>query len=270
MFQDLDQFAQPLAARLYETAGQLGLQPQADAPAPPAPLSHHSGATSEVLEVASLIQDMVENSRTASSWRDRCVPRLRRQSSPSVSCPADLILARRMRRVAGMSQEAQQHFGDTRSSSPPLRSGTPPLSSYRMPQSSDSEAELEGEVAELTAADTSPQASRLDVYIASLTSRLPLDSAGADARSARSSNSVRTRSSHRSPSPQPSSSISQQGYSPAQLAASMNGAVTQLDRGEISPRVLEAFSGEVSPPHSGARVTLLRMPAVNHLTFASA
>jgi hypothetical protein len=249
---------QPLAGRLYEPEeGQLGLQPQADAPAPPAPLSHHSGATSEVLEVASLIQGMVENSRTASSWRDRCVPHSR-LTSQSVSCPTDLMLRRRMHRVAGMSQEAQQHLGDTRASSPPLRSGTPPLSSYRMPQSSESEGDPEREVAELTAVDTFPQPSRMDDYIASLTSRLPHDSVGADASSARSSSSIRAGNSHRSPSPQPSYSISQQGHSPEQPAASMYGTVMQLDRGEISPRVLEAFGGDISPPHAGARATLLQ------------
>lgn len=183
----------------------------------------------------------------------------------------------------------QQYFADAVTSPPPLRSGTPPLSSYQMPQSSDSDAEPEREVARLTAADTFPHSTRLDEYMASLASRLPHDSARGDSSSARSNSSILARNARRSPSPQPSSSISQQGYSPSEPTASMRGTAAQPNRGDISPRVLEAFGGELSPPHSGACGTLLqpplgshfrmsslsdwhapRMPAVNDLTIATA
>ena len=164
--------------------------------------------------------------------------------------------------MAGNAQETQQqYFADAVTSPPPLRSGTPPLSSYRMPQSSDSDAEPEREVARLTAADTFAHTTRLDDYMASMASGLPHDTARGDSSSARSNSSIPlipARNARRSPSPQPSSSISQQGHSPSEPTASVRDTVAQPNRGEISPRVMEVFRGELSPPHSGACGTLLQ------------
>ena len=69
----------------------------------PAPRSHRSGASSEVLEVADMIQGMIDSqhheaSRTASSWRSRCAPYLRQHSRLAahleyLSCATDLMRA---------------------------------------------------------------------------------------------------------------------------------------------------------------------------------
>ena len=156
-----------------------------------------------------------------------------------------------------MSQETQQSLADTTASSPPLRSGTPPLSSYRMLESSDSEADIEREVAQLTAVDNYPQTNRMGEYIASMTNRLQHHGVGleSDKGSGRPSSNVAPRPAQRSPSPQPSASISQQGFSPT---PSMQDVDAQTNRGELSPRVLEAFGGQTSPPHSGTLVTLVK------------
>ena len=265
---------------------------------PPAPRSHHSGATSQVDEVAEMIQGMMaaqsqEHVQTASSWRTRCaafhapVPSRSSDKSPvrppsSARCSLSYSLVgvdavAGAYRVAGISQETQQSMSDS-AGSPQGRSGASPQSSYLMAHSSDSEAgggghEAEPELAQLTASDR-PARNRLDDFVTSLASSSSsrprgLVGGGGGGRSsiAGSSTSVPTRRARLTPSPTPSSSISQQGqgYSPEAAGGSQPGSSRGIQQqqqqqqqptGDISPRVLESFGGEMSPTHSGAYISL--------------
>lgn len=224
---------------------------------PPAPRSHHSGTTSEVQEVADLIQGMMaaqndEDNPPASSWRSRCV---RADGVRRAHVVRLLTSAVSMYRMAELSQEANRNIADSTASSPPLRSGTPPHSSYHMAPSSDSDAEPELEVAQLTASDTSPRTAPLQGFVGS---RMPRADVGVlDAGSAGMSSSIHGRRAQRTTSSQPSSPISQHGFSREPMASTA-GQPTHRD---LSPKVMQAFGGEMSPPHSGTRVALRKQCA---------